>query len=75
MSFFFFLFFCSVFGFGLCCCVGLEEWEGMGWKSGRDGWGWKVKLYTIGKTVFFVAIWRKRERSNSKQIKTHKKNT
>lgn len=46
--------FCSIFAFGLCCCVGLEEWEGMGWKSGRDGWGWKVKLYTIGKTVFLL---------------------
>lgn len=37
MSFFSFLFFffCSVFGFGLCCFVGLEEWEG--W-MGLEGW-------------------------------------
>lgn len=37
--FLFFSFFCSVFGFGLCCCVGLEEWErwarSEGWKGER----------------------------------------
>lgn len=44
--------------------------DGFGRLEGREVG--KVKLYTIGK-MGGVAIWRKRERSNSKQIKQTRK--
>lgn len=48
----------------------------LGWKSGRDGWGWKVKLYTIGKTVFLFCCNLEEEGEEQRQTnKTDKKNT
>lgn len=48
----------------------------MGWKSGRDGWGWKVKLYTIGKPGgFFFGCNLEEEGEEQQQTnKTDKKN-
>lgn len=71
---FFFLFFLLYFWYWsvLLCWAGrvgrdgLEEWKG--W-MGLEG---EVVSYWQ-KGGFFVAIWRKRERSNSKQIKQTRK--
>lgn len=72
--FFSFLFFCFWFWSVLFCwAVRVGGMGGFGRLEGREVG--KLKLYTIGKMGGGVAIWRKRERSNGKQIKTHKKNT
>lgn len=80
--FFFFFLYCFDFGFGLCCFIELEDWEGMGWKVGRvRGWkvgrvrGWQGEVVYYWQNGGGVAIWRKRERSNSQQIKQTRKNT
>lgn len=73
LSFFSFIVFVLV----LVCVVGL------GWKSGKDGWVWKVGRVRgwQGEVVYYwqnggaVSIWGKRGRSNSKQIKQTRKNT